>query len=51
MVIPRTLHIFFKIAIFIKQRPLGNRTGNNTSKISQFGFATWELIIAIYESA
>ena len=47
---PRTLYILFKIAIFIKQRLLDNRIGNNISQISKFGFATWALIIAIYES-
>ena len=50
MVMPRTLHILFRIAIFIKQRLLYNRIGNNIPQISKFGFATWELIIAIYES-
>jgi len=39
-----------RIATFIKQRPLGNKDGLDIPQISDFGFAAWDLILAIYNS-
>jgi len=39
-----------RIATFIKQRPLGEKDGLNIPQISDFGFAAWDLILAIYNS-
>jgi len=37
-----------RIATFIKQRPLGDRDGQDFPQISDFGMAAWDLISAIY---
>ena len=39
-----------RIATFIKWRSLGNKTGNDIPQITEFGFAAWNLITAIYKS-
>jgi len=39
-----------RIATFIKQRPLGERNSSDIPQISNFGFAAWGLISAIYNS-
>jgi len=39
-----------RIATFIKQRPLGNKDSLDIPQISNFGFAAWDLISAIYNS-
>jgi len=39
-----------RIATFIKQRPLGNKDGQDISQISRFSFAAWDLISSIYNS-
>lgn len=40
-----------KIAVFIKQWRLENKSEKDISQITKFGFAAWELISAIYESS
>jgi len=37
-----------RIATFIKQRPLGDKDSLDIPQISDFGFAAWDLISAIY---
>jgi len=39
-----------RIAIFIKQRSFSDRDGLDIPQISNFGFAAWDLILAIYNS-
>ena len=39
-----------RMAVFIKQRLLDNRTSNNISQIMEFGSVAWKLINAIYKS-
>ena len=39
-----------RIATFIKQRPLGDKDSLDIPQISDFGFAAWDLISAIYNS-
>ena len=39
-----------KIAAFIKQHLLENRTAKNISQITEFKFVAWEFLSAIYES-
>jgi len=39
-----------RIATFIKQRPLGDKDGQDIPQISGFGFAAWDLIFSIYNS-
>jgi len=39
-----------RIATFIKQRSLSDRDGLDIPQISDFGFAAWDLISAIYNS-
>lgn len=39
-----------RIAKFIKQRPIGNKSEKDIPQINQFGHTTWELISAIYKS-
>ena len=38
-----------RMAVFIKQCPLGNRTAKNISQIAKFGLTAWKFITAIYE--
>jgi len=38
------------MAIFIKQRQLGNKTSKDISQIAEFGSIAWDFICAIYES-
>jgi len=40
----------FRIAEFVKQRNLGSKTEKNILYITEFSFATWNLILSIYES-
>jgi len=39
-----------RITTFIKQRPLGDKDGLDIPQISDFSFAAWDLISAIYNS-
>ena len=39
-----------RIATFIKQRPLGDKDGQDIPQISGFSFAAWDLISSIYNS-
>ena len=40
----------FRIAEFVKQRHLGDKTEKDIPHISELGFAAWNLISSIYES-
>jgi len=39
-----------RMAVFIKQCLLGNRTTKNIPQIAEFGLAAWKFITAIYKS-
>ena len=38
------------MAIFVKQRQLGNKTSKDISQIAEFGSIAWDFICTIYES-
>ena len=38
------------MAIFIKQRQLGNKTSKDIPQIAEFGSIAWDFICTIYES-
>ena len=39
-----------RMANFIKQRPIGDKTEKDIPQIDQFGYAAWEFILAIYKA-
>jgi len=39
-----------RIATFIQQRPLGDKSSQDIPQISEFGFIAWDLISSIYSS-
>ena len=44
------VYSLYKIAVFIRQRKLEDKTTTNISQITEFGFAIWNFISSIYES-
>jgi len=40
----------YRIAAFIRQRKLENKTAFDISQIEKFGFTAWDFISSIYES-
>ena len=42
--------LLLRIVAFIRQHKLENKTTENISQISEFGFVTWDFLLAIYKS-
>ena len=42
--------LLLRIVAFIRQYKLENKTTENISQISEFGFVTWDFLLAIYKS-
>jgi len=40
----------YKIATFVRQRKLEDKTTADISQITEFGFAIWDFILLIYKS-
>ena len=45
------IYSFLRMAVFIKQYSLENKTSKDISWISEFGFAAWKFFSFIYESS
>jgi len=43
--------ILLRIAVFIKQQKLEDKTAENISHITEFGFAVWKFLFTIYEAS
>jgi len=44
------VYSLLRIATFVRQRHLGDKSDKDISQIANFGHATWDLISAIYEA-
>jgi len=45
-----TIYLLFRIAAFIRQHKLEDKTTKDIPQISEFSFVAWDFLSAIYES-
>ena len=44
------MYSLLRIVAFMRQHKLENKTTENISQISKFGFVVWDFLLAIYKS-